>query len=71
VNTVSRFGDEATISQYVKDQGIEKEYKVFHKATQLEAVQKQKLRAVFFFCNQAAIFAKVPVLMDRHLFFKI
>ena len=35
VNTVSRFGDEATISKYVKEQGIEKEYKVLHKATQL------------------------------------
>ena len=35
VNTVSRFGDEASISQYVKEQGIEKEYKVLHKSTQL------------------------------------
>ena len=35
VNTVSRFGDEATISKYVKEQGIEKEYKVLHKSTQL------------------------------------
>ena len=35
VNTVSRFGDEATISKYVKEQGVEKEYKVLHKSTQL------------------------------------
>ena len=35
VNTVSRFGDESTISQYVKEQGYEKEYKVLHKETQL------------------------------------
>ena len=34
-NTVSRFGDEASISRYVKEQGIEKEYKVLHKSTQL------------------------------------
>jgi len=35
VNTVSRFGDETTISKYVKEQGIEKEYKMLHKTTQL------------------------------------
>ncbi len=35
VNSVSRFGDESTISKYVKEQGIEKEYKVLHKSTQL------------------------------------
>ena len=35
VNTVSRFGDEETILKYVKEQGIEKEYKVLHKSTQL------------------------------------
>lgn len=35
VNTVSRFGDESTISKYVKDQGIEKEYKMLHKSSQL------------------------------------
>ena len=35
VNTVSRFGDETTISKYVKEQGIEKEYKVLHKSNQL------------------------------------
>jgi len=35
VNTVSKFGDETTISKYVKEQGIEKEYKVLHKTTQL------------------------------------
>lgn len=35
VNTVSRFGDETTILKYVKEQGIEKEYKVLHKETQL------------------------------------
>ena len=32
VNTVSKFGDEKTISKYVKEQGIEKEYKTLHKS---------------------------------------
>ncbi len=31
VNTVSKFGDENTISRYVREQGIEKEYRVLHK----------------------------------------
>jgi len=35
VNTVSRFGDESSISQYVKEQGLEKEYIVLHKSNQL------------------------------------
>ena len=35
VNTVSKFGDEETIRKYVKEQGIEKEYKVLHKARQI------------------------------------
>ena len=35
VNTVSKFGDEETISNYVKEQGKEQEYKVLHKANQL------------------------------------
>lgn len=35
VNTVSRFGDESSISQYVREQGIEKEYVVLHKSHQL------------------------------------
>ncbi len=35
VNTVSKFGDENTISKYVREQGIEKEYKCLHKETQL------------------------------------
>ena len=35
VNTVSKFGDETTISRYVREQGIEKEYKALHKTTQL------------------------------------
>jgi putative transposase len=35
VNTVSRFGDETTISKYVQEQGREKEYKVLHRAMQL------------------------------------
>lgn len=35
VNTVSKFGDENTISKYVKEQGIEKEYKCLHKKMQL------------------------------------
>jgi REP element-mobilizing transposase RayT len=35
VNTVSKFGDEATISQYVRSQGMEKDYDVLHKVDQL------------------------------------
>jgi len=35
VNTVSKFGDENTISKYVREQGVEKEYKILHKEVQL------------------------------------
>ena len=35
VNTVSKFGDESTITEYVKKQGVEKEYKVLYKDMQL------------------------------------
>jgi putative transposase len=35
VNTVSKFGDENTISRYVREQGIEKQYNVLHKVIQL------------------------------------
>lgn len=35
VNTISRNGNETTISKYVKEQGKEKEYKVLHKTIQL------------------------------------
>ena len=35
VNTVSKYGDEETIRKYVKEQGIENEYKVLHKTKQL------------------------------------
>ena len=35
VNTVSKFGDEDTISKYVKEQGIAKSYKMLHKSKQL------------------------------------
>ena len=35
INTVSKFGDESTISKYVREQGLEKTYKVLHKTTQL------------------------------------
>jgi REP element-mobilizing transposase RayT len=35
VNTVNKFGDESTISKYVRDQGLEKEYTVLHKCLQL------------------------------------
>ena len=36
VNTVSRFGDEKTMSRYVREQGIEKDYEVLHKVNQLK-----------------------------------
>ena len=35
VNTVSKFGNETSISKYVRDQGLEKEYSVLHKSKQL------------------------------------
>ena len=35
INTVSKFGDERTISKYVKEQGLEKTYKVLHRTNQL------------------------------------
>ncbi len=35
VNTVSKFGNELTISKYVREQGIEKDYTVLHKGKQL------------------------------------
>ena len=35
VNSVSKFGDEDTISKYVKAQGLESEYEVLHKTNQL------------------------------------
>ena len=35
VNTVSKFGDESTITEYVRRQGVEKDYTVLYKDTQL------------------------------------
>jgi len=35
VNTVSKFGDESSITKYVRDQGLEKEYTVLHSSKQL------------------------------------
>lgn len=35
VNTVSKFGDESSISKYVREQGIEKEYTILHESKQL------------------------------------
>ena len=35
VNTVSKFGDETSITKYVRDQGLEKDYTVLHKSKQL------------------------------------
>ena len=36
VNTVSKFGDETSISEYVREQGLEKEYTILHKEKQLK-----------------------------------
>lgn len=36
VNTVTKFGDESTISKYVRDQGMEKDYYLLHKVKQLK-----------------------------------
>ncbi len=38
VNTVSKFGDETSISKYVRDQGVEKDYKVLHSDKQLSLI---------------------------------
>ncbi len=35
VNTVSKFGNESTISKYVREQGIEKDYTILYKGKQL------------------------------------
>ena len=35
VNSVSKFGDEETITNYVREQGAEKEYTVLHRTKQL------------------------------------
>ena len=35
VHTVSKFGDEATVADYVKEQGAGKDYKVLHRSNQL------------------------------------
>jgi len=35
VNTVSKFGDETSISRYVRDQGVEKDYTILHSEKQL------------------------------------
>ena len=35
VNTVSKFGDETSISKYVRDHGLEKEYTILHSSKQL------------------------------------
>lgn len=35
VNTASKFGNESTISKYVRDQGMDKEYDVLHKKDQM------------------------------------
>lgn len=38
VNTVSKFGDETSISKYVREQGIEKEYTVLQKKNNYEKI---------------------------------
>ena len=35
VNSVSKFGDEQSMSKYVKNQGLEKEYALLHQSKQL------------------------------------
>ncbi len=35
INTVSQHGNESTIAEYVREQGVESEYKVLHKAQML------------------------------------
>jgi REP element-mobilizing transposase RayT len=35
VNTVSKHGNEDVISKYVREQGVEKQYKILHKVVQL------------------------------------
>lgn len=38
VNTVSKFGDESTISKYVRDQGMEKDYELLHKVKRFPGI---------------------------------
>ena len=35
INTVSKHGNEEIISKYVREQGVEKQYKILHKVSQL------------------------------------
>jgi REP element-mobilizing transposase RayT len=35
VNTVSKFGNETSIAEYVRDQGLAKDYTILHKSKQL------------------------------------
>jgi len=35
VNTVSKFGDETSLTKYVRDQGVQKDYTVLHSSKQL------------------------------------
>lgn len=39
INTVSKYGNEDIISKYVREQGVEKQYKVLHKVVQLSLFQ--------------------------------
>jgi REP element-mobilizing transposase RayT len=39
VNTVSKHGNEDVISKYVREQGVEKQYKILHKVVQLSLFQ--------------------------------
>jgi putative transposase len=36
VNTISKFRDESTISKYVREEGVEKDYTVLHQARQFD-----------------------------------
>jgi hypothetical protein len=54
VNTVSKFGDEKTISKYVRNQGMEKDYNILHKYLMLEkfCYNRQVVKFVsFLFSN--------------------
>jgi putative transposase len=42
VNTVSKFGSEATIRNYVKNQGVEEEYVKLHEKVMVQKINKNQ-----------------------------
>jgi hypothetical protein len=49
VNTVSKFGDETSISKYVRDQEIEKESRTWHQSVTKQKTPTRHLCKCFIF----------------------